>query len=104
MYESFKEIDICQYINNRLDDEILIDIREELMFNYGSIPGAINIPIDKIKKLYQLPKEKKIYVFCQAGEISREIAELLSDAGYNAYHLSGGYREYLRATINKLEK
>ena len=95
------EIGICDYIKNRseTDDDILVDIREKLMYEFGSLPGAVNIPIDDIRLLYRFPKDKAVYVFCQAGEISGEIAELLSDAGYTAYNLTGGYREYLRNNI-----
>jgi rhodanese-related sulfurtransferase len=39
-------------------------------------------------------------VFCQSGEISEEIVELLSDAGYTAYNLTGGYREYFRECLS----
>lgn len=100
------EIGICDYIKNRseTDDDILVDIREKLMYEFGSLPGAVNIPIDDIRLLYRLPKNKTVYVFCQAGEISGEIAEFLSDAGYTAYNLTGGYREYLRNNIGLKEE
>ena len=87
---------IGEFIMNRSKNDLLIDIREKLMYEFGTIPGAINIPLDRIKELYRLPKGRKIYVFCQAGEISKEIVELLADAGYDACNLTGGYREYLR--------
>ena len=91
-----REMNICDYMKSRSEDDILVDIRDSTMFGFGTVSGAINIPVDSIKELYRLPKEKDIYIFCQAGEISGEIAELLSDAGYNACNLTGGYREYLR--------
>ena len=101
-----KEIGIYDYVKGRTenDNDILIDIRDREMYEFGTIPGAINIPLDEIKRLYHLPKDKDVYVFCQAGEISGEIAEILSDAGYNAYNLTGGYREYLRNSIKLNEE
>ncbi len=100
------EISICEYMKNRTDDsdDILVDIREKMMYEFGSIPGAVNITMDNIRHLYDLPKDKTIYVFCQAGEISGEIVEILSDAGYTAYNLIGGYREYLRNHIGLKEE
>lgn len=100
------EIDICEYIKSRTDNsnDILVDIREKMMYEFGSIPGAVNIPMDNIRHLYGLRKDKAIYVFCQAGEISGEIVEILSDAGYTAYNLTGGYREYLRNNIGLIEE
>ena len=97
------EMNICDYMKNRLESDILVDIRDSTMFGFGSISGAVNIPVDNIKELYKLPKERNIYLFCQAGEISGEIAELLSDAGYNACNLTGGYREYLRQQMSEQE-
>ena len=95
------EINICDYLKKHCSNnaDILVDIREKVMYDFGTIPGAVNIPIDAIRQLYRLPKDKDIYVFCQAGEVSREIVELLSDAGYNAYNLAGGYREYLKTYL-----
>lgn len=97
------EMNICDYMKNRTESDILVDIRDKTMFEFGSIAGAVNIPVDDIRELYRLPKERNIYLFCQAGEISGEIAELLSDAGYNACNLTGGYREYLRQQMLEQE-
>jgi rhodanese-related sulfurtransferase len=97
----YQELDICDYMENRTDDGILVDIRDKHAYDCGTIPGAIHIPIDEIGRLYELPKNKKIYLFCQAGEISRQFAELLDDSGYEAYSLSGGYRQYFKEHIAK---
>ena len=98
-----REMNICEYMKNRSESDILVDIRDRTMFEFGTISGAINIPVDDIGELYRLPKENDIYLFCQAGEISGEIAELLSDAGYSACNLTGGYREYLRQQMLEQE-
>ena len=96
-----QEINILDYIKIRSHDDVLVDLRSKIMYEFGTIPGAVNIPIEHIKELYRLPKDKNIYLFCQAGEISGEFAELLSDNGYNAHNLTGGYREYLRDSLMK---
>ncbi|MCH5203872.1 MAG: rhodanese-like domain-containing protein [Oscillospiraceae bacterium] len=90
------EINISDYIGIRSENDILVDLRSKIMYELGTISGAINIPAENVKELYKLPKDKNIYLFCQIGEISGEFAELLSDSGYNVYNLIGGYREYLR--------
>lgn len=91
-----READIWEYLKDRPKDDILVDLRSETLYAFGTVPGAINIPVERIGALYDLPKEKTICLFCQSGEISGEFAELLSDAGYDACNLTGGYREYLR--------
>ena len=98
-----REMNIWDYVKNSGENDILVDIRDSTVFGFGSISGAVNIPVDNIKELYRLPKDRDIYIFCQAGEISGDIAELLSDAGYNACNLTGGYREYLRQQMLEQE-
>lgn len=78
------------------ENEIYVDLREASVFRCGSLPGAVNIPLDQLGRLYDLPHDRRICVFCQAGIISEDIAELLRDAGYDAYSLEGGYRRWLR--------
>ncbi len=100
------KMDICDFIKEHSDDKdaVLVDVRDKTLYEFGSVPGAVNIPIAHPSLLYELPKDKTVYVFCQVGEISGEIAELLSDAGYIAYNLTGGYREYLRNHIELKER
>ncbi len=78
------------------ENELCVDLREPDVFRCGSLPGAVNIPLDQLGRLYDLPHDRRICVFCQAGIISEDIAELLRDAGYDAYSLEGGYRRWLR--------
>lgn len=74
----------------------LVDIRPKEIYDFGTIPGAVNIPVTQMQDLYDLPTDKKIYIFCQSGEISGDITKLLRDAGYEAYHLDVGYLGYLK--------
>lgn len=96
-------INICEYLKQRNQGDILVDLRDQRLYQLGTIKGAVNIPVENILELYQLPKDKTICLFCQAGDYSAEIAELLSDIGYHIYDLSGGYREYLREFIFQSE-
>ena len=77
------------------DNDILVDLRDRTVFSFGTLTGAVNIPMDAIEKLYTLPKDKRIVLFCQKGDYSAEIAELLSDNDYEVADLTGGYRAWL---------
>lgn len=87
--------------NIDFDKVSLIDIRPKSVYLFGTIPGAVNIPVTQMRDLYGLPKNKAVYVFCQSGEISGDIAELLCDAGYDAYHLPEGYLGYLKSIVEE---
>lgn len=90
--------------NTDLNDISLVDIRPKEVYACGTIPGAVNIPAAQPQNLYDLPADKKVYIFCQSGEISGEYAELLCDAGYDAYHLPVGYLGYLKSVLRTREK
>lgn len=77
------------------ENDLLIDLRDRTVFAFGTLPEAENIPMDEIGKLYSLPRDKRIVLFCQQGDLSGEIAELLDDNGYQVLDLTGGYREWI---------
>ncbi len=98
-----KIIDLDDIKNIDFNTTLLVDVRSKTLYSFGSIPGAINIPAAEMQRLYELPNDKKIYVFCQKGEISGEITEILLDAGYDAYELKVGYLGYLEGLLKKEE-
>jgi rhodanese-related sulfurtransferase len=52
-------------------DYILVDVRDEMEFAAGHIPGAINIPAENFASAAGiLPKEKKVIVYCNTGSRS----------------------------------
>ena len=86
----------------KLDEEYtLVDIRDEISFEYGHIDGAKNIPLAKIKEDNSLlPKDKLVVLCCKSGQISDELAENLRDDGFNAVNLEGGYYSWLRSQFD----
>ena len=98
-----REMDICEYLEKRDPNDVIVDIRDKSAFELGTVPGAVNIPMDNIRELYQLPMDRDIYVFCKVGDISAEIVEILTDAGYNACNLTGGYRKYLKKKLMEID-
>lgn len=74
----------------------IIDIRDEIAFEYGTINGAINIPQNKIKDSLDLLDMQTLYIIvCKSGIISDTVAEELRSKGYNAVNLKEGYYGYM---------
>ena len=74
----------------------VIDIRDEIAFQYGSIKGAINIPQNVIlDKLDLLNKDTQYVIVCKSGVLSDTVAEQLRERGYNAANLKEGYYGYM---------
>ncbi|MCI5569928.1 MAG: ATPase [Lachnospiraceae bacterium] len=89
-------------LKNR-ENKIILDIRKREDFNRGSMQEAINIPSEEIGSAYEsLDKEKDIYVLCYTGERSTDAVEFLEDKGYSVYNIEGGYRSFLRETLEEM--
>ena len=79
---------------------ILLDVRTAAEFSFGSIKGAINIPLDDLRKrIDELPHDKEIIIFCTVGLRGYLAQKILRARGYdNVRNLSGGYKSYSTAT------
>lgn len=66
-----KSADLDKLIKAGKQDYVLVDVRDEMEFEEGHIPTAINIPAETFAvKSGVLPKEKKIIVYCNTGSRS----------------------------------
>ena len=79
-----------------LSNTVLIDTRTKDEFELGAIRGAINIPIDEIRdRLSEIPKQKKIVIYCSVGLRGYVASRVLMQHGYSeVYNLIGGYKTY----------
>ena len=82
-----------------LSQTVLLDVREPEEHALGSIEGAINISVDELRKrLDEVPRGKKLVVFCRSGHRSYFASRILMQNGFNeVYNLSGGYMTYKNA-------
>ncbi len=74
----------------------IIDIRSRDSFVRGACPGAENIPLTELDPaaLASGPAVP-VYLMCQMGRQSQELADRLSGLGCEAYSVSGGYTGWL---------
>ena len=64
-----KELTWQEWEKMENDNTVLVDLREEVVYHHGSIPGAVCIPLRCFaEEKEKLPKDKCIVVFCQRGE------------------------------------
>lgn len=78
----------------------LLDVRTPDEFAAGSIPGAYNIPLDSLRKrLAEVPRDRRIIVFCKVGLRGYLAARILKAHGIDdCCNLSGGYETWQAAT------
>ena len=81
------------------DEVMLIDTRTPEEFSFGTIPGAVNIPLDEMRdRLSEIPADKPVVLFCAVGLRGYLAQRILIGRGYrNTANLIGGYKTYSTA-------
>ena len=82
------------------DKVVLIDVRTEEEFSFGTLPGAVNMPLDDLRnRLQDIPRSVPVVLFCAVGLRGYLAQRILLGAGYdNVRNLLGGSKTYYAAT------
>ncbi len=82
----------------------LVDVRTREEFELGTIPGAINIPLEELReRMKELPMERPVYLFCSVGLRGYLASNILKDNGYrDVRNLIGGLKTYDTSTMQLL--
>jgi rhodanese-related sulfurtransferase len=76
-------------------DALLLDVREPDEFAQGHLPNAINLPLSQLRsRSGELPQNREIWVCCAVGQRAYYALRFLTQRGYRARNLSGGYVTY----------
>ena len=75
---------------------ILIDVRQPDEYEKGHIPGARNVPLQKLRdfSLEVTDKDTPIYVYCLSGARSARAVRALRGVGYSDVTDLGGINSY----------
>lgn len=80
------------------ENAYFLDVREDFELATGKIEAGTQIPLNQLRgRLDELPKDRKIYVYCQVGARGYNACRILTQAGFDAYNLDGGYKTYKNA-------
>ena len=96
---TYEKISMSEGIERMANDEnyILLDVRRADEFAAGHIPGAFNLPNEKIgtEEIPSLPdKNRTIYIYCRSGNRSKQAADKLLALGYTNLIEFGGILDY----------
>jgi NADPH-dependent 2,4-dienoyl-CoA reductase/sulfur reductase-like enzyme/rhodanese-related sulfurtransferase len=70
---------------------VLVDVRTANEFAAGSMPGAVNIPLDELRERHVELVGRPLVVHCQVGQRGHTAARLLTQLGHEVTNLDGGY-------------
>jgi rhodanese-related sulfurtransferase/predicted transcriptional regulator len=80
----------------------VLDVRPAEEFAAGHLPGAINIPLEKLESyLSKLPKRKEVVAYCRGPYclMSFEAVKKLRGRGWQARRLQDGFPEWRAAGL-----
>ena len=70
----------------------LLDTRTAVEHARGGIEGALHVPVDELREhLDELPRDKRLLVFCASGLRSYVACRILSQHGFACANVAGGY-------------
>jgi rhodanese-related sulfurtransferase len=94
----FEKISIDELQTRMTRGEVeLLDVRPEVEFQAGHLPGAVSIPLEELEqRLDELPQDRLIVAYCRGPYcvFADEALELLSSLGWNVARLQEGVAEW----------
>ena len=82
---------------------VIVDVREFDEWEEGHLREARHLPLSSLEQIDKdavakvLPKDKVIYLHCQAGGRCQKAADLLEPLGYDVRALEPGYPDLVEA-------
>ena len=92
----FMRKDINEYLKEKENNTILLDVRTREEYKEGHIPGSINVELDYIDSVTDVIKDKdsKIYLYCRSGHRSGIVLNRMKELGYTDLTNIGGIIHY----------
>ena len=77
---------------------VLVDVRSREEYAAGHLPGALNVPVDDLRsRLAELP-DRPLLVYCGVGQRGNVAVRMLTQLGFEAANLDGGYTTWCAGT------
>ena len=84
-------------VNEVINKNNIIDLRNAQNYNNNHIPNAINIPFEKLiaNPSKYLNKNEVYYLYCRRGITSLKACKILRNMGFNTINIDGGYEKWI---------
>ncbi len=73
-------------------ENFILDVRTTREFKKGHVENAVNIPLHQLRqRIGEVPQHRNVWVYCLSGQRSYFAMRILSQNGYRAGNISGGF-------------
>ncbi len=84
------------------EEYTILDVRNPQELAIGTIKDYVNIPLPELRtRIKELPRSKKVMVYCQVGQRGYFASRILSQHGLDATNLNGGFKTYSHAVCQQ---
>ena len=91
---SYKTIEWNEAIQlSQKEGALFLDVRTPAEVAEGAVSGALAIPLQELDRRFsEIPKDKKLLVYCRSGRRSEAASSMLIQAGFSEiYNIRGGF-------------
>jgi rhodanese-related sulfurtransferase len=90
------EVSVAEAYELYPDEAFFLDVREMVEYEFGNIPGTVNIPLGELAaRVDELPSNQDIVVVCRSGNRSLQGRDTLLAAGFdNVTSMAGGVSDW----------
>ena len=89
------DMPVADWLELACTGALVLDVREPDEFAGGHVPNATNLPLSQLRARYaELPQDRDIWICCAVGQRAYYATRFLTQHGYRARNLSGGYTTY----------
>ncbi len=96
--DDFEKISMAELQERMIEDGVLLlDVRPEVEYQAGHLPGAVSIPLEELEqRLGEIPPDMLIVAYCRGPYcvFADQALELLSSRGWNVVRLEEGVAEW----------
>jgi len=86
------DTNLAQWEDVNSTDALILDVREPSEFKKGHLENAIHIPLHDLRtRMGELPRDREIWVYCRSGQRSYYASRTLTQFGFNAKNITGGF-------------
>src|SRR5438309_7229431 len=104
MVESVSATEVAELLRPGAEAPVLLDVREPDERETARIEPSIHVPMGEVvDRLSEIPRDRKVVVYCHHGNRSLAVAGYLESVGFrNVANLSGGIDAWSRLVDPKV--